>query len=356
MTVIMKTEISKSEAVPHEGSPHEESPSLSGVVDPQLLRNALASFATGVCVITTRSAERGDVGLSANSFNSVSLDPPLILWSLSKTASAMPAFTSAGHFAVHVLSSDQAHLSKQFATRGIDRFAGVALERNAFGLPLLKDCAARFECELKYQYEGGDHVIFVGQVLRFSTAPVPPLVFHSGRYREVAEMVAAFPLANPESPMAATDLSYLIWRAFMQFRRRYYDKRVDLQLNASDSYLLQLLAMRQGQTVAELDVAVRFTGKSCSPQEAEALRSRGLVDCDTPVMPSTRLSLTEKGTQMVRELRHASATAERELLSELSPVDGHRLKHLLRVMIEKTDGTDADAGPAQHARNGEPAP
>lgn len=312
-------------------------PPLRDVADPKLLRNALASFATGVCVITTRSPVRGDMGLSVNSFNSVSLDPPLILWSLSKTASAMPAFTAAQHFAVHVLSSDQAHLSRQFAAKGVDRFAGVMLDRNEFEVPLLRDCAARFECEMKYQYEGGDHVIFVGQVLRFTTAPMPPLVFHSGRYSEVAEMVAAFPLSDPESPMAATDLSYLIWRAFMQFRRRYYDKRVDLQLSASDSYLLQLLATRQGQTVGELDVAVRFTGKSCTPADAQNLRARGLVNCETPVVQSTPLGLTEKGSAMVRELRHASAAAERELLSQLPAADGHRLKHLLRTMIEKTD-------------------
>jgi Conserved protein/domain typically associated with flavoprotein oxygenases, DIM6/NTAB family len=330
------TDMAQKEA-PGIGNALQGKPSLCDVADPQLLRNALASFATGVCVITTRSHERGDVGLSANSFNSVSLDPPLILWSLSKAASAMHAFTSAKHFAVHVLSSDQAHLSRQFAAKGIDRFAGVALERNEFEVPLLKACAARFECESKYQYEGGDHVIFVGQVRRFSTAPVPPLVFHSGRYSEVAEMVAAFPLSDPESPMAATDLSYLIWRAFMQFRRRYYDKRLELQLSASDSHLLQLLAMRQGQAMGELDVAVRFTGKSCSPEDVENLRARDLVSCDAPVTQSTPLSLTEKGAAMVRELRHASATAERELLCELPPADGHRLKHLLRVMIDKTD-------------------
>ncbi|MGD9945141.1 MAG: flavin reductase, partial [Burkholderiaceae bacterium] len=315
MSVMNLTEISNDDA------------SSLCVVDPKLLRTALAAFATGVCVITTRSAERGDVGLSANSFNSVSLDPPLILWSLARTASAMAAFVATRHFAVHILSSDQAHLSRQFAAKGIDRFEGVALERNEFETPLLKDCAARFECEMKYQYEGGDHVIFVGQVLRFTTAPMPPLVFHSGRYSEVAEMVAAFPLSDPESPMAATDLSYLIWRAFMQFRRRYYDKRVELQLSASDSYLLQLLATRQGQTVGELDMAVRFTGKSCSPADAQDLRARGLVSCDTPVVQSTPLNLTEKGSTMVRELRHASATAERGLLSQLPPADGHRLKH-----------------------------
>ncbi|MGE4339569.1 MAG: flavin reductase [Pigmentiphaga sp.] len=284
-----------------------------------------------------RSPERGDIGLSVNSFSSVSLDPPLILWSLSKGASAMPAFVAARHFAVHVLSSNQAYLSRQFAAKGIDRFEGVALERNEFETPLLKDCAARFECGMKYQYEGGDHVIFVGQVLRFITAPMHPLVFHSGRYNEVAEMVAAFPLSDPESPMAMTDLSYLIWRAFMQFRRRYYDKRMELQLSSRDSYLLQMLATRQGQTVGELDIAVRFTGKSCSPKDVQDLRGRGLVSCDVPVATSTRLGLTEKGSTVVRELRHASATAERELLSQLPAADGHRLKHLLRTMIEKTD-------------------
>lgn len=337
MALMNSTDISQSRSDSSENVVRPLGSASDEAMDSRSLRSALASFATGVCVITTHAEERGDVGLSVNSFNSVSLDPPLILWSLSKTASAMPAFVSTRHFAVHILSSEQAHLSKQFATKGIDRFAGVPLERSEVDLPLLKGCAARFECELKFQYEGGDHVIFVGQVLRFATASVPPLVFHGGHYGEVAEMVADFPLSDPGSPMAATDLSYLIWRAFMQFRRQYYEKRIELQLNASDSYLLQMLAMRQGQSVSELDAAVRFTGKSCSIDEAKNLRLRDLIRCDLPIAPSTSLYLTEKGTQIVHELRLASATAERELLSRLPIADGRRLKHLLRIMIEKTD-------------------
>lgn len=155
-------------------------------------------------------------------------------------------------------------------------------------------------------------------------------------------------MADPETPMAPTDLSYLIWRAFMQFRRRYYDKRTELQLSSSDSYLLQLLAMRQGQTTAELDAAVRFTGKACGSREVEDLRARGLVDCPTPVIQATCLTLTEKGAQAVRELRHASATAERDLLSQLPEADGRRLKHLLRAMVNKTEcaaGLGADLEP-----------
>jgi len=265
----------------------------------------------------------------------VSLDPPLVLWSLSRTSSAMEAFRSSRYFAIHVLAADQEHLSAQFSRKGADRFAGVPLERGEDQIPLLAQSAARFECRTAYEYEGGDHLIFVGEVLRFATQATPPLVFHSGQYREVAEMLAAFPAPQPDGPMAPTDLSYLLWRAFMQFRRKYYEKRLELGWSSSDSYLLQMLAMKEGQTVAALDSAVRFTGKRCTPAEAQALFDRGLVLAASPILESTTLKLTEKAWRSVRELRLISATAEVELLSKMTASDGRRLKHILHGLIEK---------------------
>ena len=149
-------------------------------IDSKQFRKALGSFTTGVTVVTTRGVEGEDVGLTANSFNSVSLDPPMVLWSLDRKSSIAAAFMAADHFAVHILASDQEHVSNQFAARGIDRFAGLAVERGHGDIPLLAGCSARFECRTSYRHDGGDHVIFVGEVVAFDSFGRAPLVYHGG--------------------------------------------------------------------------------------------------------------------------------------------------------------------------------
>ena len=135
--------------------------------EPAAFRKALGSFATGVTIVTT-CADGERFGVTANSFNSVSLDPPLVLWSLAKSAASHAAFAAAPGFAVHILAADQQDLSNRFARKGADKFAGLSLESGRAGVPLLAGCAARFECRTTYQYEGGDHIIFVGEVIDFS--------------------------------------------------------------------------------------------------------------------------------------------------------------------------------------------
>lgn len=147
------------------------------------LRAALGQFATGVTVITCRDADGQPVGVTANSFNSVSLDPPLVLWSLALTASSRPAMTRATHFAVNILAAEQRPLAEQFARRLCDRFAGIGWRPGASGAPLLDGCAATFECFNRARYEEGDHLILIGQVERCARrAGARPLIFHSGGF------------------------------------------------------------------------------------------------------------------------------------------------------------------------------
>ena len=146
-------------------------------------RAALGMFATGVTIVTVRSADGGLVGLTANSFNSVSLDPPLVLWSLAQRAGSMPVFTRGSHYAINILAADQKELAQRFAMRDIDRFAGVAWREGAGGAPVLDGAVASFECANRSRYEEGDHVIFVGEVERCTSRPgAQPLIFHGGRY------------------------------------------------------------------------------------------------------------------------------------------------------------------------------
>jgi flavin reductase (DIM6/NTAB) family NADH-FMN oxidoreductase RutF len=150
--------------------------------DSSHFRNALAQFATGVTVITTCLPDGRFLGLTASSFNSVSLDPPLVLWSLAEGASSMPVFSGNSHYVINVLAADQAVLAQRFATRIENRFEGVDFVLSRTGLPILKGAAAWFECHNRSRYPEGDHVIFVGEVERCDVSPRPALVFHDGKF------------------------------------------------------------------------------------------------------------------------------------------------------------------------------
>ncbi|MFO1244743.1 MAG: flavin reductase family protein [Ramlibacter sp.] len=146
-------------------------------------RAALGMFATGVTIVTARSASGELVGLTANSFNSVSLEPPLVLWSLSRAAGSMAAFSAGSHYAINILAADQKALAERFALKGADRFAGVGFAEGAGGAPLLAGAAATFECFNRSRYEEGDHVIFVGEVERCAHREgASPLLFHGGKF------------------------------------------------------------------------------------------------------------------------------------------------------------------------------
>jgi flavin reductase (DIM6/NTAB) family NADH-FMN oxidoreductase RutF len=146
-------------------------------------RGALGMFATGVTIITARTADGLRVGLTANSFNSVSLTPPLVLWSLSRQAGSMPAFAEGSHYAINILAADQRAVAERFAAKAVDRFAGVAFRDGIGGVPVLEGAAAAFECFNRSRYVEGDHVIFVGEVERCERrAGAQPLIFHGGRY------------------------------------------------------------------------------------------------------------------------------------------------------------------------------
>lgn len=146
------------------------------------LRAALGQFATGVAVVTTRGLNGRSVGLTINSFSSVSLEPPLVLWSLSRRSSSLADFSSARTVAIHVLSADQETLARRFATPCADRFAGIARSIGPNGVPLLEGGVARFVCSPYAQYEAGDHVVFILRVDRWTHAAGPALVFHAGRF------------------------------------------------------------------------------------------------------------------------------------------------------------------------------
>jgi flavin reductase (DIM6/NTAB) family NADH-FMN oxidoreductase RutF len=151
--------------------------------DSQQFRAALGMFATGVTIVTARDASGLPIGITANSFNSVSLAPPLVLWSLARAAGSMPHFSRGSHYAIHILAADQRELAERVSRRASDRFAGVSFREGTAGAPIIDGAAAVFECFNRSRYAEGDHVIFVGEVEHCEWRDgAQPLIFHGGRY------------------------------------------------------------------------------------------------------------------------------------------------------------------------------
>ncbi|HOM15438.1 MAG TPA: flavin reductase family protein [Rubrivivax sp.] len=154
-----------------------------------LLRAALGRFATGVTLVGCRAADGSAVGLTANSFSALSLQPALVLWSLRSASPNLPAFMAASHFSVNVLAENQVDLSRRFAATRLDKFAEGLWSEGLGGAPVLAGCVATFECAQVSAQVAGDHVLFIGQVLRVGEAPLAPLVFQSGHYRMLGEIL-----------------------------------------------------------------------------------------------------------------------------------------------------------------------
>jgi flavin reductase (DIM6/NTAB) family NADH-FMN oxidoreductase RutF len=148
--------------------------------DTRAFRDALGSFATGVTVVTAQGPD-GPVGITANSFASVSLDPPLVLWSPAKASSRYAAFAQAQHFAIHVLAEDQRVIADAF-TRAAEGFNAAVWAEGPQDVPLIEGCLARFECTQMAAHDAGDHLIVVGQVVRAAQRRGVPLLFQGGRY------------------------------------------------------------------------------------------------------------------------------------------------------------------------------
>ena len=154
--------------------------------DPRTLRDALGCFATGVTVVTCLDESGSPVGLTANSFTSVSLDPPLLLVCVARRAASAAALTRASHFAVNVLQTHQQPASIRFATKDQDRFGTTPWSPGEYGPPVLRDSLGVFECAAHAVHEGGDHHIVVGEVLRASfDSTLDPLLYFRGRYRRL---------------------------------------------------------------------------------------------------------------------------------------------------------------------------
>lgn len=308
--------------------------------DPQAFRAALGTFTTGVTIITTRAPDGEAIGITANSFNSVSLDPPLVLWSLAKNARSMAAFTAAKHWNVHVLTAEQESLSSRFARQGEDKFNGLELDEGISKAPLLKDCTARFQCRTAFSYDGGDHLIFVGEVLAYDHSDRPPLVFQSGQYalaarkpREEVRLGAAPP---PECSYTEDLLGYLLGRAHYQMLHALRQLLDTQALDERSFFVLSVLSIRDRLTLEELNAFIAYTGMLASAESMAALESQRLIAIEdedgTP-----RHVLTADGREAsLRQIALAKAVEE-DIVAKLGSGDAMALKLLLKRLIASSN-------------------
>lgn len=164
------------------------------------LRHTLGAFVTGVTVITTRDRMGKAHGLTANSFNTVSLEPPLILWSLSKQAGSYAAFQSADEFAISILAEEQIEVSRRFASPSNDKFEGVAVNEGFCGLPVIEDSCAWLHCRSVSRFDGGDHTIYIGEILKLARGDQRPLAFGGGQYLLARPRDEAMATMAPATP------------------------------------------------------------------------------------------------------------------------------------------------------------
>ena len=305
------------------------------------LRDAFGSFATGVTIVTTSGPDGADIGLTANSFSSVSLNPPMVLWSLARTSSSIEAFRNSVYFAVHILSADQEALSARFASRGIDRFGGLALDRGPDGIPMLPDCMARFTCKLAYQYEGGDHAIFVGEIVDFSHSASKPLVFHGGGYGMLLprQTAAAAEPADALSNLSSDDLLFQVSNAYLRTRQAVIEKLEHDGWTAEEYAVLSIVGREDGLCIPEIVArSEKFRGQAISGAIVQKLIERGLLREVDSTDGQAKVRLTREGRLSVMELVAIRKSSEADVQGNLDWSEVQLLKHLLSRL-----GTSAHA-------------
>ena len=307
--------------------------------NPHEFRNALGQFATGVTIVTTMDADNNPVGVTASSFNSVSLDPPLVLWSLAKTAHSMPAYQNSGGFNVHVLAGHQSELSNQFARSSNDKFEGVKWSPCKQGFPLLPEYAALFRCKTHFQYEGGDHIIFVGEVIDYQKHDFPVLVFHAGRYADAKEK------AKPVKPheigvdlksgqFSENFLLYLLSRA--HFQTSYPTRKAcrDIGMSEAEYFCLSLLAVSNSLSKADIVNRLEHTGHHPDAEIFARLLRKGWVE-----HVGNSIHISNRGRETFIKLLAHSKALEEQLLKHFTDDELATASAFLKKLIDIT-GSD----------------
>lgn len=304
-------------------------------------RNALGSFATGVTIATTKDEDGNPVGVTASSFNSVSLDPPMVLWSLAKSSLSRKAFCESGHFAVHVLGASQEDLSNRFARSGEDKFDGVEWQEGQLGSPVFNQHAALFQCKTRHQYEGGDHVILVGEVVQFEAREEAPLLFHAGSYAERRPRPRGVVEASVDTEHGRFSddfLFYLISRAHFQTSQPTREKLEQLGSSMEEYLTLAVLSMEAPLNQQELGTRLAHTGHAPSKRLLDLMSRKKLI-----TETNETYDLGDAGRELFVETLAFGKALEADLANHFTQAELADTKRVLRRIIELT-GKDVPIG------------
>lgn len=264
----------------------------------------------------------------------------MVLWSLDKSAMSLEAFTNNKHWNVHILSTEQEALSGRFASRGEDKFRGLDLDQGINDIPLMKDCTARFSCRTAFIYEGGDHMIFVGEVLNFDKTDLPPLAFQSGQYafaakkpRDGVQLGATPP---PECSYTEDLLGYLVGRAHFQLVAALKNTLQSQQLDEQQFFVLSVLTIRDNLTLEEVNGYVDYTGSAVTTEEMQRLVEHDYV-AKVSRDGSERYMMTAHGRDVSLKQIAVAKAVEEQAAKQLGQGDAEALKILLKRLIKVTD-------------------
>lgn len=295
-------------------------------------RRALGQFPTGVTVITTIDEQNNPMGMTASSFNSVSQDPPLILWSIDKSALSAPMFLQADYFTVNILSKDQIDIANNFAHRSTDKFAGIAFTEGSFGCPVLEDCTACLECKKWSVYEGGDHFIIVGEVLEYQyRANATPLVFSQSSYALPVQNISNTqrPIGESNGGFLENYLLYQLWSVYMHYSSNLYQLLLDECHVAPEEWrVLTLLLDSQALSVRKIAEQTSQPLNDCRSTLARMQANDHLVVDDKDLA-----QITEAGITLAKHLMTTANQHEASIISSLTENRGAELKQDLKTML-----------------------
>lgn len=305
--------------------------------DPRQFRNALGNFATGVTVVTACNPQDGElVGVTANSFNSVSVDPPLVLWSLDRGALSLQSFEAADHFIVNVLAADQVNLSQRFARQSEEKFQGLEFGQGIGGAPLLSGCAASFECKKSFTYEGGDHLIFVGEVQQFTSTERSSLVFHRGSYAvsEPHPVVETAAGTYQKGGFVEDYLDYLLSQAASSFQQQFQTVLDAAGVDRYEWRILCCLAENQyGLTLEQIGEMILVDSTQLA-RFLRGLEDKAWLTVGESFTNEPQYWITRDGLDKALPLIAAGTAHEADALGDFSAKEARELKEMLKALID----------------------
>jgi len=314
-----------------------EKAQIDPLQDSRELRRTLGQFATGVTIVTCLAEDGTPVGMTANSFSSVSLDPPLVLWSLDRRARSFSAFAAARHFAFSVLAQDQVELSNRFARPGTEKFVTVDWRPGIAGVPLMPNPAAHFECTQYATFDGGDHLVILGHVERFARYDRRALVFAHGRYGAVAPHPGT---AGTDAAEAASErhpyddfLVPLLFRAYNHVFRGFAQTLAAEDATGPQMRILSILSAT-GPTDEATLLTRTMLSHSTYAEARDGLLSAGFATRSA----GDAIAITGRGETKLSDLLRRAAEREMESTLALDAAEVEMLRALLRKLVRHHEG------------------